>query len=65
MYQAFLLKREKAFLLANLADVILTILRNGLAYYYLITLTLQESLPASQFLLYFTSFAKIRYASQK
>lgn len=55
LYQAFLLKREKAFLLANLADVILTILRNGLAYYYLITITLQESLPASQFLLYFTA----------
>lgn len=38
-----------------MVDIALSFLRNGIAYAYLITLTLKEGLPASEFLLYFTA----------
>lgn len=55
LYDAFLTRREKTYLWSNVIDVILSILRNGVAYFYLIALTLENGLPASQFLLYFTA----------
>lgn len=55
LYQAFIVRREKTYLLANILDVILSFLRNGIAYFYLITVTVNEGLPASRFLLYFTA----------
>ena len=55
LYQAFIVRREKTYLLANVLDVLLSFLRNGIAYLYLITITINEGLPASQFLLYFTA----------
>lgn len=45
----------KIYLWADVVDIILTLLRNGIAYFYLIALTLNTGLPASQFLLYFTA----------
>ena len=53
LYHTFLTKRETRYLWANIIDIIMTILRNGIAYVYLIWLVLAKDLSASQFLLYF------------
>ncbi len=55
LYNDFLARREKIYLWADVVDIILTLLRIGIAYFYLIALTLNTCLPASQFLLYFTA----------
>lgn len=55
LFEDFCKKREKKYLLADVIDVILAFLRNGIAYGYLITLTLQGELSASSFLLLFTA----------
>lgn len=52
---AFVNRREKAYLWANLVDVLMALLRNGLAYAFLIYQTLAQGLPASEFLLYFSA----------
>lgn len=57
LYEGFLRRREKQKLIGNLLDVLFSVLRNGLAYYYLIRMTLRENLPASAFLLYFTALS--------
>lgn len=44
LYKDFLLRREKIRLLGDLADVALSFLRNGIAYFYLISLTLDTGL---------------------
>lgn len=51
----FFMRREKKYMLASLLDIILSFLRNGLIYIYLIQLALHTSLSASEFLLYFTA----------
>ena len=57
LYEGFLRRREKQKLIGHLLDVLFSVLRNGLAYYYLIQMTLRENLPASTFLLYFTALS--------
>lgn len=57
MYHAFLTKREKKYLWVNVVDVAMTILRNGIAYTYLIWLVLTQDLSASSFLLYFSALS--------
>ena len=52
---AFVARRERTYLWANVVDVALTLLRSGLAYAYLIWQTLEQGWPASTFLLYFTA----------
>lgn len=52
VYRAFLTRQDRVHLWANVADLILTLLRNGGAYAYLIWLALNRGLPVSQFLLY-------------
>ena len=52
---AFVNRRERAYFVANVVDVVMTFLRSGLAYAFLIRRTLTEGLPASEFLLYFTA----------
>lgn len=52
-YNAVLCKQEFAYFWANVIDMAMTFLRNGIAYYSLIKITLEQGLPASQFLLYF------------
>ncbi len=57
---AFIARREKRKVWIHVADFVLTLCRNGVAYAYLIWLTVTQGLPASQFLLYFgavTGFA--------
>lgn len=53
--EAFITRREKAYLWANVVDVTMALLRNGVAYAFLIWQTLEQGLPASEFLLYFTA----------
>ena len=55
LYMAFRRKSQLHRLIGNIADALLSVLRNGIAYWYLISLTLREGLPASEFLLYFTA----------
>ena len=53
--KAWVLRREKKYILAGTVDVLLSALRNGIAYGYLIHKVLNEGLSASEFLLYFTA----------
>ena len=46
---------QRVYLWGDLAEVFLTLARNGAAYGYLLALTLREGLPAAQFLLYVTA----------
>lgn len=55
LYNAFTAKREKIYLWTNVVDLLLTLLRNGIAYAYLIHMTLTEGMSASEFLLYFSA----------
>lgn len=55
LYEGFLKRREKIFLCTAFVDVALTVLREGVAYVYLIHMVLNKNLPASEFLLYFTA----------
>lgn len=55
LYEAFLARREKHFLWGNIVDLLLTFLRNGIAYAYLIALTLSRGMSAAEFLLYFNA----------
>lgn len=52
---AFVNRREKAYIWANVVDVVMTLCRNGIAYAFLIYQVLAQNLPASEFLLYFTA----------
>lgn len=55
LYQAFTVRGEKVYIWADLIDILLSLLRNGIAYAYLIALTLREGLGAAQFLLLFAA----------
>ena len=57
VYKDFRIRCEKKMLLADLTEIVLSIARNGIAYAYLIRLTLEEGLSVSEFLLYFTAFS--------
>lgn len=57
LYSAFCAKRERKYIWANIIDIILTFLRNGIAYAFLIGITVKNGLPASQFLLYFAALS--------
>ena len=52
-YRSFLLKRERAYLGMDVTALLLTLLRNGTAYAYLIHQALTTGLSAAEFLLYF------------
>ena len=52
LYEAFINRRERIYTGACAVDAFLSLARNGIAYAYLIRLTLAEGLPASQFLLF-------------
>lgn len=55
LYDAFRKQEGKVQILWGIVDVLMSVARNGIAYWYLITLTLQEGMSVSQFLLYFTA----------
>lgn len=55
IYLDFRLRVEKKYLLADITETVLTMLKNGIAYIYLIDLTINKGLSVSEFLLYFTA----------
>lgn len=58
-YLAFRLKGEKVDLLADIIEVVLTVIRNGIAYVYLINMTLNDGLSVSSFILYFVAISTL------
>ena len=54
LYHKFLARGEKFSIRGDLLRIVLNLVRNGVAYGYLITLALQEGWAASEFLLYFS-----------
>lgn len=57
LYHGFLERRSWKFLGMQLVELVMTFLRNGAAYGVLIYITLKNSLPVSQFLLYFAAIS--------
>lgn len=57
LWDAFIFRREKILIWANLIDLILDLARNGIAYVYLISMTLEHGLSAAEFLLYFSAIS--------
>lgn len=55
LYKDFRIRYEKRTILRDVTEAVLTMARNGIAYVYLIQLTLREGLSVSEFLLYFTA----------
>jgi len=55
VYLDFRLRAERKFLLADITEAVLTMLRNGIAYVYLLHMALREGLGVPEFLLYFTA----------
>ncbi len=55
LYQDFVARGEKIYIWADAVDVILTVARNGVAYFFIIRMVLNNGLSAAQFLLYFTA----------
>ena len=56
-FEAFVIRREKVYIWVNVIDVVLTVVRNGVAYAYLIYLALNRNLSVSEFLLYFSAIS--------
>ncbi len=55
VYRDFRFRFERRLILGDVTEAVLTIARNGIAYVYLIYLTLEKNLSISEFLLYFTA----------
>ncbi len=53
----FKVKGEKQYIKADVIDLLLTFLRNAIAYFYLIGLAIEGSITAAEFLLYFSAVA--------
>lgn len=56
MVEAFCTRQERVYAWTCVVDVLLQLLRNGIAYFYLIHRALTDGSTASEFLLYFTAF---------
>ena len=54
-YMAFHRKAQGVYIWAKYADIVLTLLRNGIAYAYLIHLVISGGIGVAEFLLYFTA----------
>lgn len=55
LYHDFCMKRERKYLLADFTDIMLGVLRNGIAYAYILYITIDGQLGVAQFLLYFSA----------
>ena len=55
VYLDFRFQTEKKYLMADITEAVLTMVRNGVAYGYLIRMTLDEGLSVPEFVLYFTA----------
>ncbi len=58
-YDLFLYKKGKVRCLGGLVETVCVVLRNSIAYWYLIHLTLQNQLSTAQFILYFQAFTAL------
>lgn len=57
LYQAFITKCQCRYLLFHFVDVLMILLRNGIAYSYLIYLVIHGNITVSLFLLYFNALS--------
>lgn len=55
LHQDFIIRGERIYFIGDLVDFVLTLLRNGIAYFYLLHLVLSNGLSAAEFLLYFSA----------
>jgi len=55
LYRRFQLKGEKRYFIADLTDILLTAARNGIAYYWLVSLVISRTLTIPEFVLYFSA----------
>ena len=55
LYRSFVVRGERVYICGNIVDVILTFMRNGIVYYFLIQAVLKGEMSASQFVLYFNT----------
>lgn len=59
MFRAYFVRREQIYIWATVIDTLLVLLRNGIAYVYLINLALKDNLTVAEFLLYFTAISAV------
>lgn len=55
LYRAFILRKNARYLAVKILDQLLFLLRNGVSYAYLVTMTLRYGWEVSEFLLYFNA----------
>lgn len=55
LYRSFVAHGERVYIWGNIIDVILTFMRNGIVYFFLIGAVLKGDMSASQFVLYFNT----------
>lgn len=58
LYRDYLNRRDRVILLGDLLNLAMQLLRNGIAYGYLIHMALTQGMPASEFLLYFKAVSE-------
>ena len=58
-YEAFISKRERKYIWMNVLDLVLSFLRNGVAYIYVAKLVVEGNLPASLFVLYIATIGNL------
>ncbi len=55
LYRNFAARGERVYIWGNITDVVLTFMRNGIVYYFLIGAVLKGDMSAAQFVLYFNT----------
>ncbi len=55
LYRRFMARGERVYIWGNIVDVIMTFMRNGIVYIFLIGAVLRGEMPAAQFVLYFNA----------
>ncbi len=58
LYRDYLNRRERVILMGDFLNLVMQLLRNGIAYGYLISVALKNGMPASEFLLYFKAIGE-------
>ena len=55
LYRSFAARGERVYIWGNIIDVILTFMRNGIVYFFLVHAVLKGDMSAAQFVLYFNT----------
>ena len=55
LYRSFAARGERVYIWGNIIDVILTFMRNGIVYFFLVHAVLKSEMSAAQFVLYFNT----------